>query len=250
MDDIRDIDKLYSGAKLTTTERDVLMFILHSLDNKQTPTIKQVSSGCHTSMTTVTRTARKLGFSGFREMLYGLRYDTQVPEQSLISSEELQARFSFQVSDLERFFELLAKHEPIGIYGEGYSHLISEYIARKLLGSGHLIVEQSYLESNQFVTKLRGFLSMVILVSKSGSTDTVIETAEECRNAGIPTVVFVGRRGSKLAKKADLLFVVNDDQPLDTTNTEPSSFTGCCILAFERVLSQYRKRSGETGSGR
>lgn len=242
------IDKLFASAQLTDTERRVLLHVLKRIKADDQLTIRSVAQSCYTSMTTVTRTARKLGYDGFREMLYGLKRDTHVSQEELISSEDMRASFTYRPQDLERFFEILDRMEPVGIYGEGYSHLISEYIERKMLGNGHLIFEQSYLESSQFVHRLGDRLSLMILVSRSGATDEVVATARECRDHGVPTAVFVGSRRGELAGLADILFVVDDDQPLDTTNSEPSNFTGCCILAFERVYSQYVHHVGESTS--
>lgn len=235
-----DLDILFSASNLTETERHILQFILDYLTVEQSPTIRMVADSCHTSMTSVTRTARKLGYGGFREMVYGLSLEAIAPQQSLISSEELQATFSYTPHDLELFFRLLSLRGTVGIHGEGYSHLISEYIERKLLGIGHIVVEQKYLDPQQFVDRLSDSLTLVILVSKSGTTPSVVDTARQCKEHGIPTAVFTGRRTSELVRYGDMIFLINDDQPLDANNTEPSSFTGCCILAFERILSQYR----------
>lgn len=41
-----------------------------------------------------------------------------------------------------------------------------------------------------------------------------------------------------------MMFLVEDDQPLDNSNSRPGSFTGCCILAFERILYKYEEELG------
>lgn len=244
MDCPNPIDKLFASAHLTETEKRVVQYVLEAVDANETPSIRMVSASCFTSMTTVTRAARKLGYDGFREMLYGLKRDRRTPSHTLFSSQELHATLSYETEDFERFSQLLATRELVGIYGEGYSHLISEYIQRKLVGGGYPVMEQSYLEAFQFIRGFADRFCMVILVSKSGETGPLIQTASECKAADIPIAAFVGNRSCRLAEMADMLFVVNDDQPLDVNNAATGSFTGCCILAFERVLYLCQQREG------
>ena len=54
--------KLFPTAKLTTTEHDVVLHVLEHLDKNQEVSIREIASSCFTSMTTVTRASKKLGY--------------------------------------------------------------------------------------------------------------------------------------------------------------------------------------------
>lgn len=237
-------DKLFPNNTLTLTEKNVLTYLIDHAPEEERLSIRKVADACYTSMTTVTRVAKKLGYAGFREMVYGLRATEGPDRHTIITSKELRANVVYSAEHLERFYRLLNQKQLVGIKGEGYSHLISEYMQRKLLGRGYPVVEQSYLDSDQFVHGLIDKLSMVIVVSKSGTTAATVNTARECAEHGIPLAAFVGNVSSPIAEAADMLFLVEDDQPLDSMNYESGSFTGCCILAFERVLFKLQSEKG------
>ncbi len=236
--------KLFPTARLTTTEHDVVLHVLEHLDKNQEVSIREIASSCFTSMTTVTRASKKLGYSGFREMVYALKTRTADQDQSIISSNELRASLTYDAEHLARFYDLLDRKELIGLKGEGYSHLISEYMQHKLLGRGYPAVEQDYLYSDQFATMMHDHLSLMIIVSKSGRTPAAVHAAQECVARGIPVAAFVGNTNNPIVDLADMLFLVEDDQPLDNSNSRPGSFTGCCILAFERILYKYEEELG------
>lgn len=233
--------KLFPDANLTNTEESVLNYLLSSASRGESASIRQVAEACYTSMTTVTRVAKKLGYGGFREMVYGLGINGNNKRHSIISSSEFRASLTYSNEARDRFYSLLDTKRLVGIKGEGYSHLISEYMQHKLLGRGYPVVEQSYLDADQFVHSLTGQLAMIIIVSKSGTSSAAIRTAEECRDHGIPLAAFIGNANSAVAQLADMVFLVKDDQPLDSMNYEPGSFTGCCILAFERLLYKHQQ---------
>lgn len=233
-------EKLFPSVNLTSTERSVLEYLIACASDAEPVSIRRVAEACYTSMTTVTRVAKKLGYGGFREMVYGLRITEGNGHHTIISSKELQASLTYSNDARDRFYDLLSTRQLIGIVGEGYSHLISEYMQHKLLGRGYPVVEQSYLDSDQFVHGLADKLSLVIAVSKSGMTKAIVQTARECRDHHVPLAAFVGNANSTVAELADMLFLIEDDQPLDSMNYEAGSFTGCCILAFERLLYKYQ----------
>lgn len=239
------VAKLFPTTAFTTTEHGVVLYLLDHVNDESGVSIREVAQSCFTSMTTVTRVSKKLGYSGFREMVYDFRTRAADQGRSIISSNELHATLTYNNEHLERFFCILDRKELIGLKGEGYSHLISEYMQHKLLGRGHPAVEQNYLDSDQFAAMMDGRLSLMIVVSKSGRTPASIRAARECASRNIPVAAFVGNGNNPISAAADMVFLIDDDQPLDSTNSRPGSFTGCCILAFERLLFKFeheRKR--------
>lgn len=139
--------------------------------------------------------------------------------------------------DVDVFIAALHRNRMIGVNGEGFSRIVAQYMATKLVGLGFLAVIQDFLETDQFVESNRNTLSCMMLISKSGQTEAILETARACHDAGITTLAFTGNEDSELAKTADAIFTIHDDHPMDLKNVKPNCFTGSCILAFEELLS-------------
>lgn len=237
MIDQRQIAKLYAAVKLSDTEQNVLTYLVNNIDDLQDAGIRSIAQACYTSMTTVIRLSKKLGYSGFREMLFDLRRLSNASHELDIRLEDHNIHFTYHGDDVHLFLEALSRRRLIGVAGEGYSRHIAEYIEHKLIGAGHQTICQDYLEPDQFVGIYRKLLDIVLFVSKSGQTPAIVETARDCAQAGVLTAAFTGNKGSELADACDIVFTVKDDHPFDLKNAEPNCFAGYCLLAFEELLS-------------
>lgn len=237
MIDQRQIAKLFAAVKLSDTEQNVLTYLVNNISTLQDVGVRNIAQACYTSMATVIRLSKKLGYTGFREMLFDLHRLSSTSHELGIDLENHNIHFSCQGDDVNRFLEALDRKHLVGIAGEGYSRLIAEYIEHKLIGSGHQTICQDFLEPDQFVGTYREALDVVVFVSKSGQTSAVVETARDCSLAGIPTVAFTGNGNSDLADICDIVFTIKDNHPFDLKNAEPNCFAGYCLLAFEELLS-------------
>lgn len=237
MIDKKQVAKLYAAAKLTETEQSVLEHLINNIDSIQDIGIRQVAQDCFTSMTTVMRLSKKLGYSGFREMTYDLKHLQNASQELTVDLQNNEIHFSYQLDDLKLYFEAFSRKRPIGINGEGYSRLVAEYMERKLVGLGVTAIMQDYLEADQFIGAFHDQLGLMMLVSKSGKSPAIIEMARECQKANILTAAFTGNPNSDLAREADILFTIKDDHPFDIKNAQPNCFAGYCILAFEELIA-------------
>lgn len=237
MVDKKQISKLYSAAKLSETEQSVLEYLLNNIDTLDDIGIKPVAMACFTSMTTVIRLSKKLGYRGYREMMYDLKHLQHVSREMNQSLKDSSVHFVCHTGDVDVFIAALHRNRMIGVNGEGFSRIVAQYMATKLVGLGFLAVIQDFLETDQFVESNRNTLSCMMLISKSGQTEAILETARACHDAGITTLAFTGNEDSELAKTADAIFTIHDDHPMDLKNVKPNCFTGSCILAFEELLS-------------
>ena len=219
MVDKKQISKLYSAAKLSETEQSVL----NNIDTLDDIGIKPVAMACFSSMTTVIRLSKKLGYRGYREMMYDLKHLQHVSREMNQSLKDSSVHFVCHTGDVDVFIAALHRNRMIGVNGEGFSRIVAQYMATKLVGLGFLAVIQDFLETDQFVESNRNTLSCMMLISKSGQTEAILETARACHDAGITTLAFTGNEDS--------------DHPMDLKNVKPNCFTGSCILAFEELLS-------------
>lgn len=237
MIDKKQISKLYTAAKLSDTEQGVLEYLLNNMDSASDLGVRAVASACFTSMTTVVRLSKKLGYQGYREMMYDLRNLQHASGELNQCASRSDVHFTCRDDDLKLFMNALHHRRIVGINGEGFSRIVAEYMMNKLIGAGFLAVIQDFLETDQFIETYRDRLDCMILVSKSGQTPAILETARACQASDVLLVAFTGNANSELAEAADAIFFIEDDHPLDLRNVQPNCFSGNCILAFEEILS-------------
>lgn len=234
------IEKLFVAAKLSETERDVLVYLINHIEVIDELNIRDVASACFTSTTTVIRLAKKLGYRGWSEMAIELKGLT-APAQNVFSVQDGDRRSAVRdvvctQQDIDTFHELLARPGIICLYGEGYSSLVMEYIEKKLIIGGHHTVNHNLLGTNTLLKQISD-ISFGFFISKGGSTVSVNEAARRCKHQDIPVVCLTGNPRSKLASYADARFVIHDDDPFDTEIRGCNLFFARCIAAFELLLA-------------
>lgn len=235
MVDRQHIEKLFEAAKLSQTERGVLAYLISHLDEAESLNIKDVASECFTSSTTVIRLSKKLNYRGFREMVFDLRRFAN-PHATGIGSSQAGNDFTCSDDAIEGFREALARGGSICLYGEGWSSIVTDYMEKKLIISGHQVVSHAYLGTNTLLKRIPN-LDTAIFVSKGGSTISVTEAARRCQLAEVRTFAFTGNVRGKLTQYADGVFTVQDDDPFDSENRSRNLFFARCIAAFEELMA-------------
>lgn len=231
---------LFATKKLTDAERDIMEFIANNLEEAVTMGANGIARACYTSSTSVTRLAKKLGFKSSRDMLFEFEHLSTTPSGFSAGSNGSYLRY--RPCDLELLFSVLARKGCLGLAGQGYSNLITTYMERKLMAFGCQVIQQNDLEPRTIMANFADRLDAYILVSKSGNTRAILETAEECQRAGIQVIGITGNSNSTLRRYTDSLFVIQDDRPFDIENIDPNYFFGYCILAFEEMLKIFNAR--------
>ncbi len=231
-----EIQKLFHAAKLSPTELTILEYLIDKGSSIRNAGIRQVASECYTSTSSIVRLAKKLDFSGFREMAFELsRIQDESASRSTGPSLD-KIHFSYQPEGLRLFCDSLKRGDVIILSGEGYSRISTEYMERKLVGLGFSAVMQDCLETSQLIDSFGDRLKLAILVSKSGQTHAVVDMAKKANEAGVLTAAFTGNSKSELATCSNIVFTVRDEHPFDIENTAVNRFTGYSIVAFEEIL--------------
>lgn len=236
------INKLYTDYKLSDTEKEVLKYIATHIDEALKNGIRGVAQANYTSATTVMRLSKKLGYEGFREMIYSFKSTLSSPTGQLSAAVRDKVHFSYDMQDLQSFISILDRKGFVCVHGQGYSRLIAEYLERKLISSACTAIAQDYLEADTIISNFRHKLDAMIIVSKSGNNPFAVEAAQQCREAKVLTIVFTGNPHSELRKYCDTVFVIKDDHPFDIENVQSNYFFGYCILAFEEIFDIYHNQ--------
>lgn len=242
------IDKLFVAAKLSPTERDVLVHLINNLDAIDGLGVRDVAEACFTSTTTVIRLAKKLGYRGYREMTFELRRIGTPSFRALSGAQgdperptETQGDYSCAERDFEVFDEGMSRGGVICLYGEGWSSLVSQYIEKKLIIHGFRVVNHDLLGTNTLLKKTVG-ISFGLFISKGGSTASVSEAARRCQHEGIAVTCLTGNPRGKVAKHSDAVFVIRDDDPFDSENRSYNLFFARCIATFEDLLRRHLRQ--------
>lgn len=230
-----DTYKLADIHNLTKSEGMALEYIVNNFENSLKIGVRGVAKQCYSSTSVIMNLAKKLGYSGFIDMVYRLHFaffqniEKEISEKTIIDDEKVK-KFISLISDREK---------PIFIHGVGFSSILANYMVDKLMVLGHYSMRSEYIETminNKYSKK-----AILILISKSGETSSLFLISEYAKNENVPIILFTGNKNSKLAKEADIIFEIKDSNPSDDRNLKENDFFGNTILYFESLISLNKK---------
>lgn len=236
-------DGIYEGKKLSDFEKELIEYFIDNTTEALKLGVRGVAKEKYTSTSTIMRLSKKLGYSGFVEMLYSFK-DGVMNFYGDSSRIELTTHGAFRVrekSEIDGFLEIL-KNGKIGIYGEGFSELAARYIYQKLIVLGidavHIIAMNA-----KMIEKSKMKIDMLLVVSKSGETHSNYELCEAFKQVGTKISSFTGRSSSRISKISDFSFTFEDKFKQDDEVFYPNPFFGYCIAGFEELIRLYFERN-------
>lgn len=210
--------------------------------------IKSFSEKHFVSPSFLVKLSKKLGYSGFKELVFSLGMDGKMPKcmeapdgtdypHMIISnySKELTGEFARKLLDARPYYIYAA--------ARGYSGMVVEYMSQKLLAQGYRMV---YMEGVHEISNHQNNIG--ILVSESGETEAVVEVARTFQNQGNYTIAFLSNGNSRLGRMVDLPIVISKWK--DENKWGFSTFVPYSIIAFDLLFSnvQKEKQKAETVS--
>ncbi|MGW5849278.1 MurR/RpiR family transcriptional regulator [Streptomyces sp. NPDC055254] len=196
-------------------------------------TVSALAEHTGTSEATVVRTARLLGYPGYRDLRLALAalaaqqesgaapaltVDIAVDDPiedvvAKLAHEEAQTladtAAGLDLTQLASAVSALATARRIDIYGVGASALVGQDLAQKLLRIG--LVAHAHSDPHLAVTnavQLRPG-DVAVAVTHSGSTGDVIEPLRTAFERGATTIALTGRPGAPVAHYADLVLATS-----------------------------------------
>ena len=189
--------------------------------------LKDVAEGCGMSEAMVVKTAKKLGFPGFRELRRQVAAYNKLPitemHQELSPTDSIREivtkvfRTSAQaleetlaILDLaafERAAVMIAKAKQRDFYGFGGSAQIARDAVHKFLRIG--VRATAYDDPHMMLmsASLLGKQDVVIALSHSGQTANVIESVKAAQNNGVPVIAITNYAESPLANLANVVLL-------------------------------------------
>lgn len=217
-----------SLPSMTEAEGAVARTVLNDPLNSAKASIGELAASARVSTATVMRTARALGFTGFREFRTALIADVSrvrnpamrdvEPGDSAIEvarkvfTADIDAIAStlelLDENAFERAVALLAAAERIEAYGIGSSApvAVDAYYRLLRLGARVAVVTDSHMQAVS--ASLLSDSDVALVFSHTGRTLETLTTARIARTAGAKVVVVTSFLDSPLAAQADALLVV------------------------------------------
>ncbi|MEH7383079.1 MurR/RpiR family transcriptional regulator [Bacillus sp. JJ1533] len=243
-----DISKIIQGKNLTENDVQLVRYILENIDTVLQMGVRKIAKENFTSPATVIRLSKKLGYTGFVDMYYQLLplvqnkviTKTGTTEDFLeINQRDYLAHNS--IKEIQTFIQkvLNLQQRYIFIYATGFSAIAAEYLYKKLLVLGRKTILASGTDSIGVFENNLEDIGALVVISKSGETQMVVDKLLAAKEHHIFTVSFTKETHNRIADISDLNFKIIDQNKLDDRNMLPNSFFPRLTLLFEFIVKQY-----------
>ena len=242
-----DLNKLTCTASLTDTERAVLEFLLTHIDEALKLGVRGVAKANFTSTSTVMRLSRKLGYNGFIEMYYKLLGAAGKGTPVYELNEGFLSHFAGDGNvSMENYRSLRLASQRIHktdqmvfIYGMGFSSMMAEYLAKKLLVLGIKCIFSDGADSIGVFENNLEDIGVFIAFSRSGRSPYVLNRVKMADENSVFTMGFTNDGASPLKEYCSCVIEVPDDNPLDDRNMKPTLFFSKTITMIELLIYEY-----------
>lgn len=242
-----DLNKLTCTASLTDTERAVLEFLLTHIDEALKLGVRGVAKANFTSTSTVMRLSRKLGYNGFIEMYYKLLEAAGKGTPVYELNEGFLSHFAGDGNvsmENYRSLRLAAQRihktdQMVFIYGMGFSSMMAEYLAKKLLVLGIKCIFSDGADSIGVFENNLEDIGVFIAFSRSGRSPYVLNRVKMAEENSVFTMGFTNDGASPLKEYCSCVIEVPDDNPLDDRNMKPTLFFSKTITMIELLIYEY-----------
>ncbi|MBU5214229.1 MurR/RpiR family transcriptional regulator [Heyndrickxia oleronia] len=243
-----------NDKELNQSERDILAFLIEKRFVGGPLSIRKAADELFVSTTSIIRLCKKLGFSGYSEFIYhlGLKV-SNLPEHMSESVVGIHQPLEDKVSEfiqhyhltfhsidethIQAFLHEIEKHRKIYFYGAGFSTIFSDYLAKKLELFGYYVSNASTSDSRAlFFNNIQKY-NLLIVFSRSGETNKVIEKVKIAKDNGLKTVLFTGNNKSTTAQLADIVFQVLDPTIESQQEFQVTSYESNMFMLIDIILT-------------
>lgn len=242
-----DLSKYVADAQLTEAEQSVLAFLLGHLDDALKLGVRGIAKANFTSTSTVMRLAKKLGYNGFIEMYYKLLGETGAAKPNYEVNEAFASQFLKENALTLAMYpnlriaarEICRTDRLVFIYGMGFSSLMAEYLAKKLLVLGIKCIFSDGADSIGIFENNLEDIGVLIVFSRSGRSKAVLNRVKTARENAVFTVAFTGDAPSPLKEISDCVVEAEDDDYLDDRNMKPTLYFSKTLTLIELLVYEY-----------
>ncbi|WP_368252466.1 MurR/RpiR family transcriptional regulator [Enterococcus sp. 2201sp1_2201st1_B8_2201SCRN_220225] len=239
-----DLDLITKGKQLSTNDMTILAYLAEHINELEGISLRNIASTLYTSPATIVRLAQKLDFSGYLELFYFLKNQYHPQNQFVKATVDISIPTEKIEPSIQTMKKIYQKNQEkfITIYATGFSSIIAEYLYKKLLVNGIKALFVNAADSSGIINNNADNISMMIVISKSGETQKVIEKMSFSQEHKIPTILFTGNSHSRATDAATIIFEVTDERPLDSQNISYNSFFGKLLLLMEYIVQEFTEK--------
>ncbi|WP_238902083.1 MULTISPECIES: MurR/RpiR family transcriptional regulator [unclassified Clostridium] len=246
-----DLSKIVKNKKITVLEEQVLEYIIENIDNVMDIGVRGVAAANYTSTSTIMRLSKKLGFTGFIDMVYNITPLVDSKSTGIVEEEDtlIGTDINFlskyvEEEHVDRFIQLLINksNRYIFIYARGYSNIAADYFNKKMLGVG---IKSILIDSiGSFENNVED-MEMLIVISKSGETKEVLDKVKVAKDKNKLVVSFTKEVENSISKLSDISFKIFDMHKLDDSNVMANSFFPNMLMFMEYLIHRYHQGEKE-----
>lgn len=240
-----DLSKMIKNKKITTLEQQVLEYIINNIDNVMEIGVRGVAAANYTSTSTIMRLSKKLGFTGFIDMVYNINplinsKNTGITDNSSsLMGNDIEFVLKYiEEEHVNRFINFLEEktNKYIFIYAQGFSRIMAEYFNKKMLAIG---IKSILIDSiGSFENNLED-MEMLIVLSKSGETKEVLDKVKVAKEHNKLVTSFTKEVENSISAISDISFKVFDMHKLDDRNMLSNSFFPNVMMVMEYLIYKY-----------
>lgn len=236
-----DLELVTKGKQLSDNDRAILTYLAKHVHELDGVSLRKIAATLYTSPATIVRLAQKLDFSGYLELFFFLKNQYRPQNQFVEATVDISLPTDKLAPSIQDMKQIYRKNQEkfITIYATGFSSIIAEYLYKKLLVNGIKTLFVNAADSSGIINNNAENINMLIVISKSGETQKVIEKMHFSSEHNIPTILFTGNSHSRGTEAASIIFEVADERPMDSQNIKYNSFFGKLLLLMEYIVQEF-----------
>ncbi|ATZ17566.1 hypothetical protein ELUMI_v1c08450 [Williamsoniiplasma luminosum] len=200
MGSIKEVLDIIARDSIDKTTQHIAQEIIKEYYNGNFMSQQELSKKAYTSMSTITKFAQKIGFTGYRELLFSLKYENEQYAGQIIgykdSDEDLETHILNQTKFyrnillqnapfIDAFAKHLAKTKKLVIFSSYQTHRNADLLVQ-LLSPLDIEIRYSNIRANDVLIGKKDFENWTILTLISGQDNAFMV---EILKLGIPNAI-------------------------------------------------------------
>lgn len=232
------VGRIFKNQNLSDSEIKILEYMFASPEKIKKEGIRQLAKSNFTSTASIIRLAKKLGYSGYNELIFDVKRMTSDIEVNSIKNEDSfswnSKRPLANLNELSKTY--LNKDKYIYLYGEGFCEFVTGYIHRKLLVKKYNVILLHGLEIP--IVHEKEHNPTLIVISKSGENFACIRKIEQLAELGGDIIAITSNYNSSISTISDVSLSIPVSHVADSKNKEFTTFYGDSINLLEDLFSR------------
>lgn len=220
------IKSLYNG--LSSKEQNIADYILENPSAVAHNTISDLSTELNVAGSTLFQFAKKLGYSGFKELKMAILVQesnfasTSIHENIELDDNELSmaqkvfdsniktltdTKKILKLDDLKKAAEIISNSNLLHFFGIGGSGILAQDAYHKFLRSPISVRHSTDYHIQLMEAALLTSQDCAICISHTGKSKETIKIAEIVKKVGAKLIVITSHSSSPLAKLGDIVFI-------------------------------------------